>query len=87
MWCIIYTVCCIPLVVSLMWSSRQARKAGALDKHQTPYQTHDGAKKFLAALFWQMDVPGIVLLIAVFGCILTVSWQNAATTKTSLANL
>lgn len=27
----------------------------------------------LVTLFWQMDVPGVVLLIAVFGCILTVS--------------
>ncbi|KAG9187869.1 hypothetical protein G6011_05740 [Alternaria panax] len=72
MWCIIYTVCCIPLVASLMWSSRQARKAGALDKYQTPYQLHGGSiKNLLMALFWQMDVPGIVLLIAVFGCILT----------------
>lgn len=74
MWCIIYTVCCIPLVASLMWSSRQARKAGVLDKYQTPYQVHGGSvKNLLMALFWQMDVPGIVLLIAVFGCILTVS--------------
>lgn len=77
MWCIIYTVCCIPLVASLMWSSRQARKAGALDKYQTPYQVHGGSvKNLLMALFWQMDVPGIVLLIAVFGCILTVSWRT-----------
>jgi hypothetical protein len=30
------------------------------------------------ALFWQMDVPGIVLLIAVFGCILTVSCHTFA---------
>ncbi|CAG5177754.1 uncharacterized protein ALTATR162_LOCUS8362 [Alternaria atra] len=71
MWCIIYTVCCIPLVASLMWSSRQARKAGALDKYQTPYQVHGSTKNLLMALFWQMDVPGIVLLIVVFGCILT----------------
>jgi SIT family siderophore-iron:H+ symporter-like MFS transporter len=73
MWCIIYTVCCIPLVASLMWSSRQAKKAGALDDYQTPFQVHGGIKNLLIALFWQMDVPGIVLLIAVFGCILTVS--------------
>jgi SIT family siderophore-iron:H+ symporter-like MFS transporter len=78
MWCIIYTVCCIPLVASLMWSSRQARKAGALDKYQTPYQVHGSTKNLLTALFWQMDVPGIVLLIVVFGCILTVSWYTFA---------
>jgi SIT family siderophore-iron:H+ symporter-like MFS transporter len=56
-----------------MWSSRQAKKAGAFDDHQTPFQVHGGVKNLLIALFWQMDVPGIVLLIAVFGCILTVS--------------
>jgi SIT family siderophore-iron:H+ symporter-like MFS transporter len=71
MWCIIYTVCSIPLIASLMWSSYKARKAGALDSFRTPYQMY-GGKNLFAALFWQLDVPGIVLLIAVFGCILTV---------------
>jgi len=71
MWCIIYTVCCIPLVASLMWSSRQAKRAGAFDAYQTPYEVHGGTMNLLVTLFWQMDVPGVVLLIAVFGCILT----------------
>jgi SIT family siderophore-iron:H+ symporter-like MFS transporter len=71
MWCIIYTVCSAPLLLSLMWASFKAKKAGALDSYSTPYQVH-GAKNLLAALFWQLDVPGIILLIAVFGCILTV---------------
>lgn len=72
MWAIIYTACCIPLVGSLMWSSFKARKAGALNNFKTPYQIY-GGKRLVAALFWQLDVPGIILLIAVFGCILTVS--------------
>ena len=72
MWAIIYTVCTIPLVGSLMWSSHKARKAGALDDYKSPYQLH-GGKRLVSALFWQLDVPGIILLIAVFGCILTVS--------------
>jgi SIT family siderophore-iron:H+ symporter-like MFS transporter len=55
-----------------MWSSYKARKAGALDHCKTPYQIH-GPKRLASALFWQLDVPGIILLIAVFGCILTVS--------------
>jgi hypothetical protein len=54
-----------------MWASYKAKKAGALESYSTPYQVH-GAKNLLAALFWQLDVPGIILLIAVFGCILTV---------------
>ncbi|KAF2825944.1 siderochrome-iron transporter-like protein Sit1 [Ophiobolus disseminans] len=70
MWCIIYTVCTIPLLASLMWSNHKAKKAGALDHLKTPYQVH-GSKGLFTALFWQLDVPGIVLLIAVFGCILT----------------
>ncbi|OAL44457.1 siderochrome-iron transporter-like protein Sit1 [Pyrenochaeta sp. DS3sAY3a] len=70
MWAIIYTVCAIPLLISLMWSSRKAKKAGALADYKTPYQLH-GPKKLVQALFWQLDVPGIILLIAVFGCILT----------------
>lgn len=72
MWCIIYTVCALPLLASLMWSHWQAKRAGALDNFKTPYQIH-GPKKVVQALFWQLDVPGIILLIAVFGCILTVS--------------
>ncbi|KAH7392045.1 siderochrome-iron transporter-like protein Sit1 [Phaeosphaeria sp. MPI-PUGE-AT-0046c] len=70
MWCIIYTVCALPLLASLMWSHWQAKRAGALDNFKTPYQIY-GPKKVLQALFWQLDVPGIILLIAVFGCILT----------------
>ncbi|KAF2630363.1 siderochrome-iron transporter-like protein Sit1 [Macroventuria anomochaeta] len=70
MWAIIYTVCAVPLVASLLWSSYKARKAGALDKFKTPYQVY-GGKRLATALFWQLDVPGIILLIAVFGCILT----------------
>lgn len=70
MWCIIYTACTIPLLASLMWSSHKAKKAGALNNYQTPYQMY-GPRKVVQALFWQLDVPGIVLLIAVFGCILT----------------
>lgn len=83
MWCIIYTVCSIPLLLSLMWASFKAKKAGALDSYSTPYQVH-GAKNLLAALFWQLDVPGIILLIAVFGCILTV--RTCPPTKRISAN-
>ncbi|KAI8942966.1 ferrioxamine B transporter [Plenodomus lindquistii] len=70
MWCIIYTICCIPLTASLLWAHWQAKKAGALESFKTPYQVH-GPKKLFSALFWQLDVPGIILMIAVLGCILT----------------
>jgi SIT family siderophore-iron:H+ symporter-like MFS transporter len=70
MWAIIYAVCALPLILSLMWSNRKARLAGALDGFKTPYQIY-GPKKLVQGIFWQLDVPGIILLIAVFGCILT----------------
>lgn len=54
-----------------MWASRKAKKNGALDNYKTPYQLH-GGKKLASALFWQLDVPGIILVIAVLGLILTV---------------
>lgn len=84
MWCIIYPICCIPLVASLMWANWMARKSGALDDFKTPYQTY-GPKKLVQALFWQLDVPGIILMIAVFGCILVVRliyghWKPLLTT-------
>lgn len=82
MWAIIYTACSIPLIAALSWSSYKARKAGALDNHKTPYQIH-GGKRLWAALFWQLDVPGIILLIAVFGCILTVRYAHDAMLRPS----
>lgn len=72
MWAIIYTVCSIPLIAALQWSSYKAKKAGALASYRTPYQIY-GGRRLAAALFWQLDVPGVILLIAVFGFILTVS--------------
>ncbi|KAF2748841.1 siderochrome-iron transporter-like protein Sit1 [Sporormia fimetaria CBS 119925] len=69
MWCFIYTVCALPLVISLWWVDRKARKAGALANLKTPYQTL-GFRRLVVALFWQLDVVGIILLIIVFGFIL-----------------
>ncbi|KAF2014847.1 siderochrome-iron transporter-like protein Sit1 [Aaosphaeria arxii CBS 175.79] len=69
MWCIIYPACAIPLIISLWWVGRKAKKAGALRDYKSPYQLH-GGKTLVQALFWQLDVPGIILLICVFGFIL-----------------
>ncbi|KAF2194237.1 ferrichrome-type siderophore transporter [Zopfia rhizophila CBS 207.26] len=69
MWCIIYTACSIPLVASLWWVGHKAKKSGSLDSYKTPYQLY-GGKRLATALFWQLDVPGIILLIAVFALIL-----------------
>lgn len=69
MWCIIYPVCALPLIFTLWNTSRRARKSGALDNYKTPFQNL-GAAKLLVELFWQLDVIGIILLIAVFALIL-----------------
>ncbi|KAF3484204.1 MFS siderochrome iron transporter MirB [Arthroderma uncinatum] len=69
MWAIIYPVTCIPAIVLLYVVQRRAQKAGALDNYKTPFQTY-GGKKIITAMFWQLDVVGIILLVGVFALIL-----------------
>ncbi|PVI04719.1 siderochrome-iron transporter-like protein Sit1 [Periconia macrospinosa] len=69
MWCIIYPACALPLILSLSWVGHKAKKSGDLDQYKTPLQIW-GWKKLAVGLFWQLDVIGIILLIAVFGLIL-----------------
>ena len=85
MWCIIYTVCALPLIVGLFIIGRRARKHDVLDKYSTPFQQL-GFARLTIDLFWQLDVIGIILIIAVFGLILapltiagglTTQWQTA----------
>ena len=69
MWAIIYPVCTLPLIVSLMIVSRRAKKQGLLDDYKSSFQIL-GARNFLFELFYLLDVVGIILLIAVFALIL-----------------
>jgi len=69
MWCIIYPVCALPLIITLFLAGRRAKRNGALDKYRSPYQQL-GAKKLTMDLFWTLDVIGIILLIATFALIL-----------------
>lgn len=69
MWCIIYPVCAMPLIVSLMVVSRRARKQGLLDNYRSSFQVL-GLKNFSLELFWLLDIIGIILVIAVFALIL-----------------
>ena len=69
MWAIIYPVCSLPLIIILGIVSQRARKNGVLDKYKSPYELL-GVKELLAELFWQLDVVGIILIIAVFALIL-----------------
>ncbi|KAF2205992.1 MFS general substrate transporter [Delitschia confertaspora ATCC 74209] len=70
MWAIIYTASAIPLLLALFIAHRRAKKSVQLSGYRTPFQML-GFKKLMVALFWQLDVVGIILLIAVFGLILT----------------
>lgn len=69
MWAVIYPVCALPLMISLMVVARRAKKAGIMDKYKSPYQQL-GTKQLMVELFWALDVIGIILLIAVFALVL-----------------
>lgn len=69
MWCIIYPVCTLPLIITLMIVSRRAKKRGLLDDYKSSFQIL-GARNFFLELFHLLDVVGIILLIAVFALIL-----------------
>ncbi|KAJ5247752.1 hypothetical protein N7468_002735 [Penicillium chermesinum] len=69
MWCIIYSVCSIPLLWMLFYTSRRVQKSGALANHPSALRSL-GAQRLATNLFHQLDVIGIVLMIAIFGFIL-----------------
>ena len=69
MWCIIYPVCALPLIISLSIVAFRAKKRGIMANHLTSFQLF-GFKNLMLELFWVLDVIGIILLIAVFALIL-----------------
>lgn len=69
MWALIYPICALPLLITLYLVGRRARKAGSLSNFKTPYQLL-GPRRLATELFWQLDIIGLILLIAVFGLIL-----------------
>ena len=69
MWALIYPVCALPLIITLYLVGRRARKAGTLNAYKSPYQLL-GGRRLTIKLFWQLDVIGVILLIAIFGLIL-----------------
>lgn len=70
MWCIIYTVCALPLLSGLWWTGFKARRAGALESYTSPFQKL-GFARLSVELFHKLDVVGIILVIILFGFILT----------------
>ncbi|KAF7550638.1 hypothetical protein G7Z17_g5572 [Cylindrodendrum hubeiense] len=69
MWCIIYPVCALPLIISLSIVGRRAKKQGLLTNYRSSFQQL-GFQNLAVELFWLLDVIGIILLIAVFALIL-----------------
>ncbi|EKJ74035.1 hypothetical protein NXS19_009594 [Fusarium pseudograminearum] len=69
MWCIIYPVCALPLIVSLLVVGRRAKKQGHLVGYRSSFQQL-GLKSFTVELFWLLDIIGVILLIAVFALLL-----------------
>ncbi|KAL2126943.1 hypothetical protein VTI74DRAFT_11587 [Chaetomium olivicolor] len=69
MWCIIYPVCAMPLILSLTLVGRRARKQGLMEKYTEAVKSQPWGP-FLVDLFWRLDVIGIILMIAVFALIL-----------------
>jgi SIT family siderophore-iron:H+ symporter-like MFS transporter len=63
MWCIIFTVLVAPVVVTLVFVHNRASSSTA-----TPRATRWVS---LGQLFWQLDVPGVILLIASLALVLT----------------
>ncbi|KAI0713550.1 major facilitator superfamily domain-containing protein [Earliella scabrosa] len=70
MWAIIYPVSAMPLLAALFIAQRRAKRSAELAAYKTPFEIL-GASGLAKALFWQLDVIGIILMIAVFALILT----------------
>lgn len=75
MWCIIYPVCALPLIISLLIVGRRAERQGVFAAN--PYAgtasqqiKKNGLKAFCVDLFWRLDTIGVILMIAVFALIL-----------------
>ncbi|KAK4131020.1 MFS general substrate transporter [Trichocladium antarcticum] len=69
MWAIIYPVCALPLIISLTIVGRRARKQGIMESYSEAVKSQPWGP-FLVDVFWRLDVPGIILMIAVFALIL-----------------
>ncbi|PCG89075.1 Major facilitator superfamily domain, general substrate transporter [Penicillium occitanis (nom. inval.)] len=69
MWAIIYPVCTIPIMLILFIVHRRAKRSGALDGYKTSLQIL-GSRGLFVELFWQLDVVGIILIIAMLALIL-----------------
>lgn len=90
MWAFIYPLACMPLVACLVHMRYLAGKTErwrVFKQRETKYQELGGLG-FAKHLFWKLDFPGLLLLIACLGCILipltiaggdNTKWKQAST--------
>ncbi|OAQ71937.1 siderochrome-iron transporter (Sit1) [Pochonia chlamydosporia 170] len=69
MWAIIFPVCSLPLIVSLMVVSRRAKRQGLLENYSSSFKQL-GFKNLALELFWLLDVIGIILIVAILELVL-----------------
>ncbi|KAM0718987.1 hypothetical protein Q7P37_006059 [Cladosporium fusiforme] len=69
MWAIIYPVMALPLIASLLLAAHRARSRGDLVGDETARRGL-GFKKSIVSLFWELDLIGVLLIIATFALIL-----------------
>ncbi|SCV72591.1 BQ2448_4128 [Microbotryum intermedium] len=69
MWGIIYPVCCIPLLLALLIANRRSKRNGSNAGVQTLCQRL-GFRKLVVHLFWELDIIGLILLVAAFALFL-----------------
>ncbi|TPX08015.1 uncharacterized protein E0L32_010346 [Thyridium curvatum] len=69
MWCIIYSVSSLPLLVTLYSIGERARRSGVLDEHRSPLEML-GLRKLSKQLFHQLDIVGLSIVVAAFALVL-----------------
>ncbi|EFY87657.1 hypothetical protein MAC_06251 [Metarhizium acridum CQMa 102] len=69
MWAIIFPVCSLPLILSLLVVSRRAKRQGLLENYTSSFKRL-GFRNFALELFWLLDVIGIILIVAVLELVL-----------------
>ncbi|GLA53782.1 siderophore transporter [Aspergillus niger] len=69
MFAIIYPICTLPLLMVLYIVYHRAKKGGTVDHIASSFRTL-GVRRLAIELFWQLDVIGIILMIAFLAMIL-----------------
>ncbi|GAA5909919.1 hypothetical protein JCM8208_000989 [Rhodotorula glutinis] len=69
LWAAVYPFCALLVIVPFVVASRKAKRAGLLDDYSSPYKKL-GFKGLCRHLFWEIDVVGVILTIAVLSLIL-----------------